>query len=422
MEFDGQKVNLSASFRFALSPTAHTSNFAFSTCTTHGTDRPLSCSHNHITMTQASADASQETIFAADTPALYTEQGRAERKRMELRKKLVAKKVAEGAVEITPKADPAETEKLVSEVVKDIEDKEGGPKLEKPKNKVNVAGKMLISTEQELDHKEAMRMQSKVGVGKCSNMKVMHSLQGVTETLTEANLTNEQAIMISGCEKCEINVESTCVKIFVEKCKDLVLRVRGKVITQTIEVDHSSQLNILLYSKVGTLQVEQCQKVNCLVESKELFNGYMIWAGCALLRLQVGDDLMRCDFGLTQQLDPTINIERTQFKVWYNSAGKLICDKVIRLKNGFPTTKREDDEHVRREEQKLEELGRRIGITLHRKDEAGNKLKPNEKCACGSGKKYKKCCMTGQVGLVAEKITKAAEHAQAVDKLSGGGF
>lgn len=89
---------------------------------------------------------------------------------------------------------------------------------------------------------------------------------------------------------------------------------------------------------------------------------------------------------------------------------KLICDKVIRLKNGFPSTKREDDEHVRREEQKLENLASRIGVTLHRKEDGiGSKIKPNEKCSCGSGKKYKKCCMTGAVGLVAEKITKAAE-------------
>jgi len=374
-------------------------------------------------MTQSSTDVTDMSKM----PAVYTEEGRKLRKKIELRKKLDAKKAAEGKTEEISTQGASENAALVADVVKDLEEMETGDKKkdEKPKSKVNVGGKMLISTEAELDTQEKLRLQSKVGVGKCSNMKVLHNMEGVTETLTEETLTNEQALMISGCKKCEINVETTCVKIFMEKCQDVVLRVRGKVITQTIEIDHSSQLNVLIFTKVGTLQVEQCQKVNCLVESRDLFNGYMIWAGCFLLRLQVGDDLMRCDFGLTQQLDPTINIERTQFKVWYNSAKKLICDKVIRLKNGFPTTKREDDEHVRREEQKLENLATRIGVTLHRKED-GMKMKPNEKCLCGSGKKYKKCCMTGAVGIVAEKITKEAEAGEGkktvFENCQAGGF
>ena len=196
---------------------------------------------------------------------------------------------------------PSDNAALVVGAVKDLEEKENAAgknkrDAEKPQGKVNVGGKMLISTEANLDHHETMRLQSKVGVGKCSNMRVLHNLEGVTETLTEDKLTNEQALMVSGCKRCEINVEGTCVKVFVEKCEDLILRLRGKIITQTIEIDHSSQLNVLVYSKIGTLQVEQCQKINCLVASRDLLAGYMIWAGFFLLRWQVGDGLMHCDF------------------------------------------------------------------------------------------------------------------------------
>ena len=60
--------------------------------------------------------------------------------------------------------------------------------------------------------------------------------------------------------------------------------------------------------------------------AKELLGkGWIIWAGCFMLRVQVGDDLMRCDFGLTKSVDKTVNIERTQFKISYNSLGKLVC-------------------------------------------------------------------------------------------------
>lgn len=89
----------------------------------------------------------------------------------------------------------------------------------------------------------------------------------------------------------------------------------------------------------------------------------------------------------------TINSERTQFKVSYDARGILRSEKVIRLRNGFPSTKREDDEHDRREEAALQGLAERMGVTLNRKaDTIGKKCKPNDPCPCGSGKKFKKCC------------------------------
>ena len=41
----------------------------------------------------------------------------------------------------------------------------------------------------------------------------------------------------------------------------------------------------------------------------------------------------------------------------------------------------------------MQGLAQRMGITINRKEDAiGKKVKPNEPCPCGSGKKYKKCC------------------------------
>ena len=97
------------------------------------------------------------------------------------------------------------------------------------------------------------------------------------------------------------------------------------------------------------------------------------------------------DFATESKSDATVNEERTQVKISYDGMGKLRSEKVIRLDNGFPSTKREDDEHARREEMALQGLAERMGVTLNKKEEP--KLqKPNEMCACGSGKKFKKCC------------------------------
>ena len=90
--------------------------------------------------------------------------------------------------------------------------------------------------------------------------------------------------------------------------------------------------------------------------------------------------------------DPFVRSPPT-VKVSFDAKGTLRSEKVVRLENGFPSTKREDDEHGRREEEALQGLTDRMGITMKRKaDTIGNKQKPNDPCQCGSGKKYKKCC------------------------------
>ena len=122
-------------------------------------------------------------------------------------------------------------------------------------------------------------------------------------------------------------------------------------------------------------------------------DGRVVWAGCENLVIKIGEDKVVGDFETEKLDDSTINSERTQFKVSYDARGVLRSEKVIRLRNGFPSTKREDDEHDRREEQALQGLAEKMGITLNRKeDKIGRKCKPNDLCHCGSGKKFKKCC------------------------------
>jgi hypothetical protein len=78
-------------------------------------------------------------------------------------------------------------------------------------------------------------------------------------------------------------------------------------------------------------------------------DGRVVWAGCENLVVSIGKDKVVCDFEKEKLDDLKINEERTQFKVSYDARGILRSEKVIRLRNGFPSTKREDDEHDRRE-------------------------------------------------------------------------
>jgi hypothetical protein len=336
-------------------------------------------------------------------PASYMEQGRHLRKKFQLQKKLQARKEAQrkanGPTEEEKQTEAdAETGRLrmAAEKLQQIEkDLASENKPKQPKKQVKLGGKMLLTTEAKLSSKESAKLQALVGAGKGSKMRAFFKSQGQKMVINEDELKADQVVIFSGCRNCECTIAATCCKVFVEDCHDFTLRLNGKIITQTVEIDTCERANVVVGTKVGTLQVERCKKINVLVTEKIFFPecAYMVWAGCFMLRMQLEEATIHCDFGLTQKLDKTINIERTQFKVWVNKLGRLTCDKVIRLKNGFPSTKREDDEHLRREESKLMDLAERMGVNVHRKgDRVGARVKPNAKCPCGSGAKFKKCC------------------------------
>merc|ERR1712166_308561 len=273
-------------------------------------------------------------------------------------------------------------------------------KEDAPRAKVKIGGKSLVTTELELKPSEKARIQAKCAAGHAAKITAVVKEENKVRVFDEATIEKDRVLVFTGCNGGDYIVSGECVKIFVEKCINCTFRFEGRIVTAVVEIDRCEECNVLIGTAVGTLQVEQCKRMNIVIAKKVLLIGYIIWAGCFTLRVQVGEDLMRCDFELTKGFDPTVNVERTQFKIHYNSLGKLVCDKIIRLKNGFPTTKMEDDEFQRKHEQTLKVMADRMGITIHKKGEKG-KQKPNEKCACGSGKKFKKCCKHGRVDAAA---------------------
>ena len=72
---------------------------------------------------------------------------------------------------------------------------------------------------------------------------------------------------------------------------------------------------------------------------------------------------------------------------------ELKQELVVRLKNGYPTTEREAAAFDERQERNLQKFAEQAGITIGRKKREGPKIGRNDPCPCGSGKKYKQCCM-----------------------------
>ena len=240
-------------------------------------------------------------------------------------------------------------------------------------------------------------------------MKAYSNQEGVTATITDAESNAQTTLVFNACCDSKYVLEAYAAKIFVQNCEniEITLAPSSKVLTETIEVHRCISTNLSINSRIGTLQIDQSSDCSTTFDSVENFgnpsmirkgrefgkDGRVVWAGCENLNVTIGKDKVMCDFETERKTDLTANEERTQFKVSYDSLNVLRSEKVVRLRNGFPSTKREDDEHERREEAALQGLAERMGVTLSRKDDKiGRKCKPNELCPCGSGKKFKKCC------------------------------
>lgn len=280
-------------------------------------------------------------------------------------------------------------QKAMDTVEKKVKDEDSKTESQVPVESVKIAAPSTLILDGKIAEKDQRRLQALVGTGKSDNIKVFAGKTGEKLVITEDHVKASQTIVFHSCNNCEFDIQGYCVKVFVERCKGLIVRVNGKVITGTIEINRCENLNCVLAAKIGCLRVEQSKKVNVVFEKEEHF-GYAVWAGCFMLRLQVAEKLARCDFGLVEKLDKTVNIERTQFKVWIVN-GKLVTDKVKRLVNGFPTTVREEGKYDRKQKGNINSLADRMGIVVHPADYKP-KTKPNAKCPCGSGRKYKKCC------------------------------
>jgi len=347
-----------------------------------------------------SAVAAESATDLSSSAPVYSEQGRALKKRLQLRRKLEERRKREAeqngeAVTDEPSAEQKQqTAELAATAAKAIEDAQAEEKkTPAPRERIKVGTKSLITTEMKISNGEQARLQAKCAAGKAGKIKAIHGVEQVISEFDESNLDAQAVLIFSNCSGCQFTVNSHCTKIFIERCNGCTFVFNGKIVTAVVEIDNCEECNVLINNRVGTLQVEQCRRMNVVYAQKELMTGYIVWAGCFTLRVQVGEDLMRCDFGLTAQVDQTVNVERTQFKIYYNKLGRLVCDKIIRLKNGFPTTRLEDEEFKRRQAAKLKMLADRMGITVHRSEKSvGGRVKPNAPCPCGSGKKYKKCC------------------------------
>jgi len=258
---------------------------------------------------------------------------------------------------------------------------------------VGVGGAKVVS-EGDISPEEQVKLQALLGNAKATNMKTYAHQTGVKKVLTKSDYDRKATLVFQGCNDCEYTLDYLCTKVFVQVCNNFKLIIDKKVVTQTVEFYKCNNVTMQANKKIRTCQVDMSNNVKLVYKTRDNIDG-VIWAGCEdlMVRVEDADKVLKTGFKEVSEEFADLNIERSQFKIeWLN--GKLQQDKLVRLDNGFPTTVREANEYERKQEAAIQDIAKRMGITINRKKEdiEGKKPKRNDPCICGSKRKYKKCC------------------------------
>jgi len=257
-------------------------------------------------------------------------------------------------------------------------------KLTPAAGKTNVTGDAAP-----LDAKVKARLQAMVGSGRGGNIHTV-TATGARAVLTQAEVPEGAVVCFINCHDCEYTLECTCVKLFIQSCTDFKIKSNGKVITSTLEMYQCERIHAIVAGQVHTVQADLNKDVVLEFPNKESFK-MVVWTGCYNLTTKVGEFELVTGFEQMKQEYKNLREDIGQFKIHFLH-DKLVAEKVFRLDNGFPTTKREADEFDRTQEENLQRRAKEMGITIHKKP-TGPKIGRNDPCTCGSGKKYKACCI-----------------------------
>ena len=103
---------------------------------------------------------------------------------------------------------------------------------------------------------EYKRMQGMLGGSTAKGTKVLAKLNGTTEKLEKDSFDANQTLVVMGCNDCVVEVDTTCVKVFLQMCNNVRLHLRGKVITHTLEAYKCNDRAVHIETKIWTAQMD----------------------------------------------------------------------------------------------------------------------------------------------------------------------
>lgn len=249
--------------------------------------------------------------------------------------------------------------------------------------------------------------------------KVVAGEKDQKTTFHKAELKPKELLFLKSCHSGTYTVSTTCTKVLIEDCTDLVVNLNEKIMTNIIELWKCNNVTVNINTAVYTVQIDICKNVKLTFERKEDYH-QVVWAGVDDLAIEFNrtpEHNLLTGIAQMKEQHADLNEQIDQFIIRFLPDGKLTPEMIVRLANGYPTTNREADEwdaqQARKEEMTEEQLRKMLdlapqmgitGITKVGADGKKVKVKVNDPCPCGSGMKYKKCCEKKTTG---ERIAKS---------------
>ncbi|KAF9164324.1 hypothetical protein BGX21_000871 [Mortierella sp. AD011] len=166
-----------------------------------------------------------------------------------------------------------------------------------------------------------------------------HLIRDVKDDTQEVQVPDRKALYFLNCENCEYTVRGKPIKLSIENCKNLVLKVEDKILTGTVDIWKSGNLSL--------------HSIAVRLPDAEHF-GSMVWAGCEDVNLHLGGDVHTLSYTDLQSRNPSLRPETDQFKTTIVD-GNIMTEAVVRLDNGFPAT-RAEQANLRQLEKQKDEL------------------------------------------------------------------
>ncbi|XP_049849902.1 uncharacterized protein LOC126320452 [Schistocerca gregaria] len=246
--------------------------------------------------------------------------------------------------------------------------------------------------------------------------RVIAGEKDIKKNFYRSQLKPKELLFFKNCSDSNYTVSTVCTKVLVENCDNVTIMLNEKVMTNIVELWKCKDVTIHIDTAIYTIQLDICNNVKLLFSHKDNYH-QVVWAGVDDLSIEfqkASEHNMQTGLRQMKEIYTDLNDEIDQFIIRFLD-DKLTSEQVVRLSNGYPTTKREADEwdaqQAKKDEaaedrvRKMLDLAPQLGIhNFGLQKSAKGKVGRNEPCPCGSSLKYKKCCANNTQG---ERLAKS---------------
>jgi len=138
---------------------------------------------------------------------------------------------------------------------------------------------------------------------------------------------------VAACNNAVIRLNSKCIKVVIENCKDTTIIVHGRILTNTLEIFKTDNCRIAIKNNcVQTMQADKCTSLSLDFSSIDHFPDTFVWAGVDTLVVTFADAPMH---------NFTSGFKHMQAK--FSGLDENISQFVVAFKNGQIVTEQKTE-------------------------------------------------------------------------------